>query len=98
MSAVVRPQESRPISVRLADGERPERVFAPVDGEQFVRAVFDGAIGDGPPFATPLDAECAVRAALASRFRRSLTGSELSYVDMLTAMEWNRRDYGARRV
>lgn len=92
MSSAPQLQESRePVSVRLANGESPAVVFEHPNIQSFVREVFDGAVGDVGPFASLIDAEVGVRAALARRLRRSLDASELSFVDALVRIEWDRR-------
>lgn len=64
----------------------------PIDLAEFVRATFDGAIGDEPlPFATQDAAAAAVEQGIAQRAKRPLNSSERTKVLIAVACEWNGR-------
>jgi hypothetical protein len=81
---------SRPISVRLHDGEPMTDIFAAGEIVQFVRASFDGAINDDSPFESVDDAYESITLQLRHRYP-SLTVAQIESAGMYIALEFNRR-------
>jgi hypothetical protein len=67
-----------------------------VDVELYVRAMFDGTIGDAEPFDDAEVARLAVEAQLSDRLGRHLERGEQILVAAAVSIEWQRRDRKAR--